>query len=153
MDFDSIDEKTAFKLGFAQRCFELGFAPDEVTKTMEKSAFLGRILPLLRSVPGAVLKNPWAQRAATALGGGLAGFGLGGAMNAAKDFGGLGLGLAGGAGLLGGGLLGYSKAKLDEEEVDEDSVKAKELADTYKTYAERLKAQKEYQQYLKQRNA
>lgn len=146
MDFDSIDEKTAFKLGFAQRCFELGLEPNQVKEAMEKSAIISRALPLLRSSWQAI--KPWLKNTAIGIGG--FGTGLlssGGAVNAAKDIGGMGIGLGAGAGLLGGGLLGYAKAKLDEEDVDEDAIKAKELAETYKSYAERLRAQKAYQQY------
>jgi hypothetical protein len=145
MDFDNIDEKTAFKLGFAQKCFEMGFEPEQVKEAMEKSAVLGRILPALKGL----FKSRWIQLPmAAGVGVGAKGF-----LDAAKDWGGMGLGLAGAGGLLGGAALGYGKARLDEEDVDEDEIKSKELADTYKVYADRLKAQKAYQQYRQARNA
>jgi hypothetical protein len=147
MDFDRLDEKTAFKLGFATRCFEMGLEPDQVKEAMEKSAIWRHILPYLSRL------RPYAGAAATGAGGLLSGLGIGGAFNAAKDISGLGLGLAGGAGLLGGAALGYGKAKLDEDDISEDDIKAKELADTYKVYADRLKAQKAYRQYRQSREA
>lgn len=157
MDLDSIDEKTAFKMGFAARCFELGLEPGQVKEAMEKSAFIGRILG--RALPWLASKLP--TRAALGkflgtlgvggLGVGAGALGSGGVYNAIKDIGGLGIGLGGGVGLLGGAGLGYGLAKLQEEDVDEDAIKAKELADTYSAYSDRLKAQKAYQQYRKAR--
>lgn len=154
MDFDSIDEKTAFKLGFAQKCFEMGLEPEQVKTAMEKSANIARILSAIGSrLPAWSAVRPWLGRAALGGGGFLGGLGLSGALNAAGSLGGAGLGLAGAGGLLGGAALGYGKARLDEEDVDEDEIKSKELADTYKVYADRLKAQKAYQQYRQARNA
>lgn len=147
MDLDSIDEKTAFKMGFASRCFEMGLEPDQVKEAMEKSALMSKILPML-----AKLKPTWKGTGAAALGG--FGSGLlsgGGLFNAAKDISGATIGLGGAAGLLGGAGLGYGLAKLQEEDVDEDEIKSKELADTYKVYTDRLKAQRAYQQYRRAR--
>lgn len=155
MDLDSIDEKTAFKMGFAERCFELGFEPGQVKEAMEKSAIIRNLVTLLSKIPKpswAAVK-PWLTHAGTGIGGGLAGLGIGGAFNAAKDISGLTVGLGGGLGLLGGAGLGYGLARLNEEDVDEDEIKSKELADTYKVYADRLKSQRAYQQYRKARGA
>lgn len=149
MDLDSIDEKTAFKMGFAARCFELGLEPDQVKEAAEKSARFGGLLAALK----AGWKNPWISKPLLTTGGLLSGFGIGGAVNAAKDISGATIGLGGAAGLLGGAGLGYGLAKLQEEDVDEDEVKAKELADTYKVYTDRLKAQRAYQQYRRAREA
>ena len=119
---------------------------------MEKSAIWSRILAsLARLKPAWSAAKPYLSHGATTAGGLAAGFGLSGLANTAKDWGGLGLGLAGGAGLLGGAAMGYGKAKLDEKDVDEDEIKSKELADTYKVYADRLKAQKAYRQYRQAR--
>jgi len=164
MDFDSIDEKTAFKLGFAHKCFEMGLEPEHVKEAMEKSASWARILPYLdprklgpllsagwKSLPSARTAGRMARDAGLGLGGAAYGLGASGLFNAAKDYSGLILGLGGAAGLAGGAALGYGKAKLDEKEVDEDEIKSKELADTYKVYADRLKAQKAYRQYRQAR--
>jgi hypothetical protein len=171
MDLDSIDEKTAFKLGFATRCFEMGLEPAQVKEAFEKSAllptFLGgtgtgilsRLAPGLaaRLAPIAARTGPWGKwmaGGAAAAGLPAAGFFASGApLQAIKDMGLLGIGLGGGAGLLGGAALGYGKAKLDEEPVDEDEIKSKELSDTYKAYTARLKSQRAYQQYRKARES
>lgn len=175
MDLDSIDEKTAFKMGFAARCFEMGLEPDQVKAAMEKSALLPVILGgtgtgiaklLGKFAPGITnrLVSGYSPVAKTVgpymkslglLGGGAVGHSIlsGGAANMLKDLGGWGIGLGGGLGLLGGAGLGYGMAKLREENVDEDEVKAKELADTYKVYTDRLKAQRAYQQYRRARES
>lgn len=157
MDFDSIDERTAFKLGFAQKCFELGLEPEQVQDALEKSAAgagggVARALMegIRRYGPSVGKTLAGSGLLVGGLGHGLAQMGL---INAAKDIGGFTIGLGGGLGLLGGAALGYGKARLDEKDVDEDEIKSKELADTYKVYADRLKAQKAYQQYRKARAA
>lgn len=145
MDFDSIDAKTAFKLGFATRCFEMGMSPEDVNAEIEKQAS-GRF--------GWV--GPVAKRLAAGLGIGLpiAGGMLGGKLvDAASSSAGMMVGLGGLTGLLGGGALGYAKAKFDEEPLDEDEIKAKELENTYKAYAARMKSQNEYKKYLQAKAA
>lgn len=165
MDLDSIDEKTAFKLGFASRCFEMGLEPDQVKEAMEKSALFGtgllaRYAPQLAArlgpIVGAAKSRLGSGLGRLATGTGLVGAGMlgsGSLYKAVSDMGMLGIGLGGGAGLLGGAALGYGKAKLDEEPVDEDEIKSKELSDTYKAYTARLKAQRAYQQYRKARES
>ena len=105
MDFDSIDEKQAFKLGFAAYCADSNMTPDDATA-------------LVKAAVG------WLD--STAL---------------------LAVGLPAAAGLVGGGALGYGAAKMDEPNVTPDDIKAKEIADTYKRYTDRLKARRAYQQY------
>jgi hypothetical protein len=154
MDFDSIDDKTAFKLGFATRCFELGLEPGQVKEAVEKSAIFSKILPLLAKLkPSWSGVKPWLTHAG-AVGTGLAGgIGVKGLVDAGKDISGAMIGLGGGLGLLGGAGIGYGLGKLQEEDVDEDEIKSKELADTYKVYTDRLKSQRAYQQYRKARGA
>lgn len=60
---------------------------------------------------------------------------------------GLALGLPVAAGVLGGGALGYGLAKAQEPPLDEDEIKAKEIATTYKVLAERAKARRKLRQY------
>jgi hypothetical protein len=55
------------------------------------------------------------------------------------------------AGLVAGGALGHGLAKFQEPNVSDDEIKAKELASTYKTYTDRLKSRRMYQQYRQAR--
>lgn len=167
MDLDSIDEKTAFKLGFASRCFEMGLEPDQVKEAMEKRAILptfiggtgtgllARFLPSLaaRLMPIARVTGPFSKATA---GVGVAGAGYGTfiaptVLKATAEAARLGLALNASVGLAAGAGLGYGAAKLNEKPVDEDEIKSKELADTYKAHTARLKSQRAYQQYRKAR--
>lgn len=105
MDFDSIDEKQAFKLGFTAYCADSNMAPEDATALVKAAAGL---------LDSAAL---------------------------------LAVGLPAAAGLVGGGALGYGAAKMDEPDITPDDIKAKEIADTYKRYTDRLKARRTYQQY------
>lgn len=60
---------------------------------------------------------------------------------------GLAMGLPIAAGVLGGGALGYGMAKMKEPPLDEDEIKAKEIATTYRVLAERAKARRKLRQY------
>lgn len=60
---------------------------------------------------------------------------------------GLLLGLPVAAGLAGGGAIGYGLAKMHEPALDEDEIKAKEIADTYRVFAQRAKARRRLRQY------
>jgi hypothetical protein len=111
MDFDSIDEKQAFKLGFAEYCAQQGMTPEEATSFAKKSAAL----------PG------WGETI--------------------NQLGYLGIGVPAAAGMALGGGLGYGAAKLDEPDITPEDIKAKEIADTYKRYTDRLKSRRSYQQY------
>jgi hypothetical protein len=52
-----------------------------------------------------------------------------------------------GASLLGGGALGWGAAKLMEPKLTEDEIKAQELANTYRVYADRLRAKRKLKSY------
>lgn len=69
------------------------------------------------------------------------------AAGAAEALATLGIGLPIGAGLVGGGALGYGAAKLTEPQISEEQIKAQELANTYRVYADRLKAKRRMKQY------
>jgi hypothetical protein len=60
---------------------------------------------------------------------------------------GLAAGLPIAAGVLGGGALGYGLAKMQEPPLDEDEIKANEIATTYRVLAQRAKARKKLRQY------
>lgn len=51
------------------------------------------------------------------------------------------------AGALGGAGIGYGLAKLQEPPLDEDEIKAKEIANTYRVFAERAKARRKLRRY------
>lgn len=142
MDFDNIDAKTAFQLGFATRCHEEGLSEKEAAQRLghfEKTALL----------PALAAAWPWIAAAGTGLAAGLGGIYYG-TKQVAKDAFPAAKFLAGvpiAAGLAGGAGLGYGLAKLNEPRVDEDDLKAQELAQTYKVYTDRLKARQAYQKY------
>ena len=136
MDFDSIDEKQAFKLGFAAYCADQGLSPEDAR------AFVKSALPAFG----------WPLAAATAgyVGGKILDFGGQLANNIApitKNLTLLGVGVPAAIGLAGGGALGYGAAKLNEPDITPDDIKAQELAETYKRYTDRLKSRRAYQQY------
>lgn len=56
----------------------------------------------------------------------------------------LAFGVPAAAGLVGGGLVGTGLAKFTEPNISEDDVKAQELAQTYKVYADRLRAKRKF---------
>jgi len=51
------------------------------------------------------------------------------------------------AAIIGGSGLGYGAAKLLEPRIDDDELKAQELATTYRLYAEKAKNRKKLRQY------
>lgn len=51
------------------------------------------------------------------------------------------------AGILAGGGLGYGAAKLTEPDVDLNEIRAKEIANTYRVYAQRAAARKKMRSY------
>jgi hypothetical protein len=51
------------------------------------------------------------------------------------------------AAIVGGGALGYGAAKMVEPEINDDEIRAQELADTYRLYAEKAKAHRKVRQY------
>lgn len=57
------------------------------------------------------------------------------------------LGVPIGLGLAGGGAIGYGLAKAHEPELDENEIKAQEIANTYRVFAERARARKKLRQY------
>lgn len=148
MDFDNIDAKTAFQLGFAARCQDEGVSEKDAAQRLEffeKTA----VLPAIGAAAW-----PWIAAAGTGLAG-LAGVLYYGGKQVAKDALPAAKLLAGvpiAAGLAGGAGLGYGLAKLNEPRVDENDIKAQELAQTYKIYTDRIKARQAYQKYRQARS-
>jgi hypothetical protein len=174
MDLDTVDEKTAFKLGFAASCAEQGLSVEDVDALVKSAApaWLSAVLPALRSAAGRAAtaggeaagrlgSSLWrnAVPAATAAGAGVAG-GLaatgGAALQStpavAQHLALLAAGAPVAAGLALGGGLGYGAAKFNEPDLSPEDIQAKEIADTYKTYTNRLRARRAYQQYREARN-
>jgi hypothetical protein len=69
------------------------------------------------------------------------------AAGAAEALAALGIGLPIGVGLVGGGALGHGAAKFTEPQISDEQIKAQELANTYRVYADRLKAKRRMKQY------
>lgn len=124
-----ITAQDAFKLGFLARCAEeklTGAALDDrlqkIAEFNEKAALLG------------VKFDP---QSVNLLGGGAT------ALQQALQ---LGIAVPFGASIMGGGALGYGLAKATEPRIDEDEMRAKELAATYKLYADKAKARRKVRQ-------
>lgn len=123
-----VDAREAFKQGFLQRCAEEGLTKEAFEARMEKAA---NPLAFAAIPAGLMAAYPYISGGAKAIGAGLAGFSS----------------LAPLAGLVGGGALGYGAAKLTEPDVDPEQVKADEIANTYKVYAQRAAARKRLKSY------
>lgn len=166
MDVDT-DTLLAFKRGFSDFCCDSGLSKDAAAALVfggeEKEAFFNRTIlnSLLTRIPRDI-RNPIiaaSRRAApyvgpAALAGGAAA--LGGAAATA----GAGavqhvpnlymqalpymVGLGGAAGLALGSGVGHGMASLDDDAETPEQIKAKELSQTYKTYAEQIRAKKRY---------
>jgi hypothetical protein len=111
MDFNNVDAKTAFKMGFLARCSEEGLTGADLDARIKQAGALDGLGSLLSSGAFATV----------------------------------GLPLAGG--LIAGGLGGYGAAKMTTPELDDDTLKSEELANTYKAYANRLRSRKKALQY------
>lgn len=124
-----LTEKEAFRLGFLTRCAEEGLTGDalqtRIKAAAEKKADLAAFLSLL----GGAARTGWE-----------------GAKGLAATGGQLAIGVPAAVGLAGGGLGGYALAKFNEPNITDDDVKAQELADTYRRYAQRLKINRKLSQ-------
>lgn len=113
-----VTEKEAFKLGFLYRCAEEGVAGEELQARVKTAAEVVK--------QGFIDLSKW--------------------NNALANMGNLAyLPLAGAT--IAGGLGGHALAKLTEPDVDEDDLKAKELAAAYKAYAARAKTNRKLRLY------
>jgi len=120
MDFNNVDAKTAFKMGFLARCSEEGLTGAALDARIKQASIADII-----SGAGTVAK----------------GFG-----NTATAVAGLaGIPLA--AGLVAGGAGGWGLAKATDPLIDDETLKSEELANTYRAYANRLRSRKKALQY------
>jgi hypothetical protein len=118
-----ITAKDAFKLGFLTRCAQEQLIGPALDERLEKAALLGLTaspIDVTKSLPGAS-----------------------DLVGAAKAL----LAVPPAAAILGGSALGYGAAKMIEPEITDDEIRAQELADTYRLYAEKAKAHRKVRQY------
>jgi hypothetical protein len=117
MDFNNVDAKTAFKLGFLARCSEEGLTGADLDARIKQAG----VLDTLKSIGS-------------------------GASSAISGFTGLsGMPLA--AGITLGGMGGWGLAKALDPQIDDETLKSEELANTYRAYANRLRSRKKALQY------
>jgi len=136
-----ITAQDAFKLGFLARCAEEKLAGAALEARLEKIAEFNK------QSGGLVTWSPWdASSSASKLIGDGAGLGWK-ALSALYA-------VPPAAAIMGGAGLGYGAAKMVEPRVDDDELKAQELATTYRLYAEKAKDRKKMRKYrLGQANA
>lgn len=176
MDFTNVDEKTAFKMGFAAYCADHDLSKEAAEDLIKEGyGWAARSLgPLLKRIAG----NPgsW-QRFFSQLGGNIkikppvppagtgggwgkwllgTGVGLGGVggytlatvgRDAAMPLTALGAGIPVAASLAAGGGLGWGAAKLNEPDITPEDIQADELKRTYEQQTKRLASRRAYQQY------
>lgn len=181
MDFTDVDEKTAFKMGFAAYCADHDLSKEAAEDLIKEgynsvTRFLGPLLKRIAGNPGS-----W-QRTLSRLGGGvkiklpkpapaasggwgkwLGGVGLGGLAgaytvapfirDAAPPLTAIGAGIPFAASLAAGGGLGWGAAKLNEPDITPEDIQADELKRTYEQQTKRLGSRRAYQQYRTARGA
>jgi hypothetical protein len=131
-----ITPQEAFKLGFLARCAEEQLTGSALNARLEKVADFNK---------SAAVKDylTWSPVNLSAAGTSIANTGLRtlwDGLTAAWA-------VPPAAAILGGGALGYGTAKMVEPPVHDDEIKAQEIADTYKLYAEKARARKKMRKY------
>ena len=121
-----ITEQDAFKLGFLTRCAEEKLTGAALDQRLEKAAAIKDWAPKWLS--------PIAAGAADITSGYIAA-----------------LTLPFGASILGGSALGYGAGKMMEPTINDDEIKAQELAATYKLYADKAKSRRKAVKYRAKR--
>lgn len=117
-----LTEKEAFRLGFLTRCAEEGLVGEDLRARLKQASAADYVLPAVTGGLGLYL---------------------------ASRIPGVGplVGLVPAAGLMAGSALGYGAAKMTEPDVSSDDIKAQELADTYRIYAQRARANRRAKKY------
>jgi hypothetical protein len=126
----NLTEKEAFRLGFLSRCAE---------EKLTGAALNDRI----KCADGGLNPADWLLP----LGAGAAGLYLA----SRTPYVGPVVGLLPAAGLAGGAGLGYMAAKMTEPDIEPADIKAQELADTYRVYAHRARANRQAKKYRQSR--
>ena len=124
-----VTSKEAFRLGFLSRCAEEGLTGPALQERIKQAGFpIGWAVPAVAGLGGLALLtgNP----------------GTAGAM----------VGLPAAVGLGTGAALGYGAAKVTEPDISSDDIKAQELADTYRVYANKARAARRAAKYRRSVN-
>jgi hypothetical protein len=130
-----ITEQDAFKLGFLTRCAEEKLTGDSLEARLDQVAsFNKRATELVKVSPVTV-------------GGGTAADMVGSAGKSLVDAFQMITAVPIAGSIIGGAGLGYGTAKMLEPKLDDDELKAQELAATYKLYADKAKNRKKVRQY------
>jgi hypothetical protein len=124
-----ITEQDAFKLGFLARCAEEKLTGQALEARLEKVAQFN--------------KTAWGE-------GYLPGTLRSGLRDSLLAYG-AALSLPVAASILGGGAVGYGVGNMVEPRISEDEIRAKELADTYRLYADKAKNRRKSVKYRAQR--
>lgn len=127
-----VTAKEAFRLGFLARCAEEGLTGEHLNTRIKSAAEKQSWLPLALGLGTAALGGAALAR--------------GGVRDLASGAGVL-AGLIPAGGLMAGAGLGYGAAKMTEPNITDSDIKAQELADTYRIYAEKAKANRRARQY------
>lgn len=119
-----VTEKEAFRLGFLTRCAEEGLTGAALDTRIKKASVpLGYAIPTLATLGGLAVAT-----------------GHGGSVGTL-------VGLPAAIGLGTGAALGYGTAKVTEPDISADDIKAQELADTYRIYADKVRAARKAREY------
>lgn len=123
-----VTAKEAFRLGFLARCAEEGLTGPALDARIKKASVpLGYAIPTLGVLGGLAIAS-----------------GRGGAIGTLA-------GLPAAIGLGTGAALGYGTAKVTEPDISAEDIKAQELADTYRIYANKARAARKAREYRRQR--
>jgi hypothetical protein len=149
MDLEAVDEKTAFKMGFAAYCADNNLSKEAAAALLKQAA---GIPPWLLTGLRQGGRNLWSILKTTGAGAAFAAPYAaieGGKLvaNMAQPVAGIAAGVPIAASLAAGGGLGWGAAKLNEPTTTPEDIQAQELKDTYDQYSKRLKARRAYQQY------
>jgi hypothetical protein len=125
-----LTEKEAFRLGFLTRCAEEGLTGEDLRGRVKQASVnpADWLLPI-----------------------GAGGLGL--YLASRSPVVGPLVGLVPAAGLAAGSALGYGAAKVTEPNISADDIKAQELADTYRIYAQRARANRQAKKYRQARGS
>jgi hypothetical protein len=130
-----VTAKEAFRLGFLSRCAEEGLTGEHLSARIKSAAEKQSFLPMIPLALGVL--------GTAGLGYGLVRGGVDGVVDNASAM----AGLIPAGGLLAGAGLGYGAAKMTEPNITDEDIKSQELADTYRIYAEKAKANRRARQY------